>query len=142
MKKTKFILESTFDSVEISLNKMNGLLHYLPREDLEDIVISTNELVINSIKEMMNIKEEFNIEVEIFEDVDYIEIRVIDEGRGVDAYAIESSQLPDFSVEDGRGLFIVSALMDEFDVETLDDKKVYRIKKYLGGNGYAENEND
>lgn len=97
-------------------------------EDIEDIKVAISEACTNSIK--YSNEQVFYIIFKILENGITIEIE--DKGKG---YNRENIPQPDLNnpKENGLGLFIIEALMDEVTIESQENQGTkIRMTKYLG----------
>lgn len=97
-------------------------------DDIEDIKVAVSEACTNAIKHSQD--EIFHIIFNILENGINIEIR--DNGKGCD---VESVGKPDLEnpKENGLGIFIIQALMDEVYIESkCEEGTTIKMTKYLG----------
>ena len=97
-------------------------------DDIEDMKVAVSEACTNAIKHGND--DVFYITFNILTNGIIIEIE--DKGKG---YDIKSVQQPDLNnpKENGLGLFIIQALMDDVSVESKDGQgTIIKMTKYLG----------
>lgn len=97
-------------------------------DDIEDLKVAVSEACTNAIKHGND--DAFYITFNILTNGIIIEIE--DKGKG---YDIKSVQQPDLNnpKENGLGLFIIQALMDDVSVESKDGQgTIIKMTKYLG----------
>lgn len=97
-------------------------------DDIEDIKVAVSEACTNAIKHSDD--EKFNITFNILDN--RLDIEIKDNGSG---YDIDSVPTPDLEnpKENGLGLFIIQALMDDVSIESKDNKgTIIKMTKYLG----------
>lgn len=85
------------------------------RACLTDVALAVTEACANVIEHSSDMEDEYEISVAVHEDV--CEIRVIDTGRGFDHQSL-SDALADTSVERGRGISLMKALVDNVSFES------------------------
>lgn len=97
-------------------------------DDIEDIKVAISEACTNAIKHSTN--EIFYITFKILENGLYIEIE--DRGRGYDVNSLPKPDLEN-PKENGLGLFIIQALMDEVSIDSKENQgTIIKMTKYLG----------
>lgn len=97
-------------------------------DDIEDIKVAISEACTNAIKHSTN--EIFYITFKILENGLYIEIE--DKGRGYDVNSLPKPDLEN-PKENGLGLFIIQALMDEVSIDSKENQgTIIKMTKYLG----------
>lgn len=97
-------------------------------DEIEDIKVAISEACTNAIKHSED--DKFNIEFKILHNGLNIEIR--DNGKGYDNNLIITPDL-DKPKENGLGLFIIQALMDEVSINSKEGEgTVINMTKYLG----------
>lgn len=97
-------------------------------DDIEDLKVAVSEACTNAIKHSQDNK--FSIAFNILENGVNIEIK--DNGKGYNASSIRTPDLEN-PKENGLGLFIIQALMDDVIVESKDGEgTTIKMTKYLG----------
>jgi serine/threonine-protein kinase RsbW len=97
-------------------------------DEIEDIKVAISEACTNAIKHSED--DKFNIEFKILHNGLNIEIR--DNGKGYDNNLIITPDL-DKPKENGLGLFIIQALMDEVSINSKEGEgTIINMTKYLG----------
>lgn len=97
-------------------------------DDIEDMKVAVSEACTNAIKHSSD--DVFNITFSVLENGLTIEIQ--DNGKGYDT---ENTVQPDLEnpKENGLGLFIIQALMDDVSVESKENQgTIVKMTKYLG----------
>lgn len=99
-----------------------------PIDDIEDIKVAVSEACTNAIKHSND--DRFIIIFNILENGLNIEIQ--DNGQGYDASSVQKPDLEN-PKENGLGLFIIQALMDDVSVESKNQEgTIIKMTKYLG----------
>ena len=97
-------------------------------DDIEDIKVAVSEACTNAIKHSKD--DLFYIKFSLLENGITIEIK--DKGKGYDKEAIPKPDLNN-PKENGLGLFIIQALMDDVSIESIENKgTTIKMTKYLG----------
>jgi PAS domain S-box-containing protein len=110
------------------------------RSAAEDVVLATHEAMANAVRHG-GTQEPF--EVRLAFEGDHVVVRVADRGRGFDAAAFDPDREPDPWEEGGRGLSIMSRLMDGLEIETGEGTEVRMVRRDVfdgvpGVSGHAE----
>ena len=94
-----------------------------------DIELALTEACTNVLKHARSEQEQYEVEVEV--NFEFCVIRVIDTGGGFDSDAARSvEQIP--AAEGGRGIFLMSALVDRLHFESKPEKgTVVHLEKRL-----------
>jgi anti-sigma regulatory factor (Ser/Thr protein kinase) len=85
------------------------LAHTVPGDDLEDILLALDEAVANA---MRHSGTSAPIRVHVGRGPGAVQVIVHDAGRGFDVAAVERGWPPALDATSGRGLFLISRLMD------------------------------
>lgn len=97
-------------------------------DDIEDLKVAVSEACTNAIKHSND--DKFTIIFNILENGINIEIR--DNGQGYDASSISTPNLEE-PKENGMGLFIIQALMDDVSMQSQEGQgTTINMTKYLG----------
>nr|WP_164489091.1 MULTISPECIES: ATP-binding protein [unclassified Romboutsia] len=97
-------------------------------DDIEDIKVAVSEACTNAIKHSSD--DKFYISFNMLDNGLNIEIR--DNGKGCDVECLGKPDLKN-PKENGLGIFIIQALMDEVSIESEDNKgTTIKMTKYLG----------
>jgi serine/threonine-protein kinase RsbW len=112
-------------STAASLAKLRGF----PEDRIEDLKTAVAEACINAIEHGNKLNEKLSVGVILRADPDSLEVKVIDDGLGIDKKPVK----PDIDrkmhgEEDprGMGMFLIQALVDEAEwVSGLDGKSSY-----------------
>lgn len=149
-KRIDITLETVLESVDLAesiVMRVSGAAGF-DEDDCHKIGMSIREGVINAY----NYGNERNREKKIFFSVEFepekMVVRILDQGKG-----FELSQVPDPLAEEnllrtsGRGIFLMRAFMDEFDVKHGPEGGAYvimakRLPGYTGDNGASPGSRD
>jgi anti-sigma regulatory factor (Ser/Thr protein kinase) len=93
--------------------------------DAEDLLLMVSELCTNAVR--FSSGEPGGLSVHAWGEGDAIIVEVSDDGGGFDWQPVD--EVPDPDVDEGRGLFLVSTLTDQIDVERREDRTVVRAIK-------------
>jgi anti-sigma regulatory factor (Ser/Thr protein kinase)/ligand-binding sensor protein len=89
----------------------------LDPHQIDDVVIAVEEACTNAIRHSGSQEE---VEIAMAFDGPVLEVTVSDRGQGFDVSLFDPEGLPDLMAEGGRGLFLMSRLMDELDLFVKD----------------------
>jgi anti-sigma regulatory factor (Ser/Thr protein kinase)/ligand-binding sensor protein len=89
----------------------------LDPNQIDDVVLAIEEACTNAIRHSGSLED---VDIRLAFDGQVIEVMVRDHGQGFDASLFNPDELPDPMAEGGRGLFLISRLMDHLDIETED----------------------
>jgi serine/threonine-protein kinase RsbW len=130
------VLDSTLESVDVAEEAVLRRAEKLgfEDEDLHRIGMSVRECMVNAVVHGNRYNARKKVELSIAETPDRLTIVIADEGEGFDM-----SSLPDPLADDnllrhsGRGLLLMQAFMDEFQIRLRAPKGTeVKMVKYLG----------
>jgi len=106
----------------------------LPPERIEDLKLAVSEAVNNAIDHGNHREAAKLVEVTFVLDVDKLEVRIRDEGAGVGSVdfspRIVEEQNLDSGMHRGFGMYLISALVDEYDVSSSQHGTVMTLRLY------------
>jgi serine/threonine-protein kinase RsbW len=106
----------------------------LPPERVEDLKLAVSEAVNNAIDHGNHREAAKLVEVTFVLDVDKLEVRIRDEGAGVGSVdfspRIVEEQNLDSGMHRGFGMYLISALVDEYDVSSSQHGTVMTLRLY------------
>ena len=99
--------------------------HGLPDDAVDDVVLTVEEAMTNAV-----CHSEATTDLEVALDLagDELALRVRDHGKGFDITRFDPARQPDLLAPQGRGLYLMSALMDEFELRLDDGVEVRAVK--------------
>jgi len=106
----------------------------LPPERIEDLKLAVSEAVNNAIDHGNQREAAKLVEVIFVLDADKLEVRIRDEGAGVGAIdfsprIVEERNL-DSGMHRGFGMYLISALVDEYDVSSSQHGTIMTLRLY------------
>lgn len=129
------VLESTLESVDVAEQMVMKAAQELgfPEDDQYRIGMAIRESVVNAVVHGNCYNRNKKVRLGVMKDADRLTVTVADEGKGLDL-----STLPDpvaaenLLNQSGRGIFLIKAFMDEFEVKKLDPVGTqFKLVKYL-----------
>jgi len=134
---TKMGYEKVAMSTAASVAKLMGF----PEDRIEDLKTAVAEACINAIEHGNSMNEKLSVGVVLRADNDELEVKVLDDGRGIKAQPVK----PDIDRkmhgdEDprGMGMFLIQALVDEAEWVTGSDGKSSYVRLVIKLNKQAE----
>jgi serine/threonine-protein kinase RsbW len=102
------IIEKAVDDITASNN--------INQDCYANIMVSVMEAVNNAMIHGNKLNPRKDVEIEIFIDIDFLQVTVKDEGKGFDPTNVPDPTNPEnIQNVDGRGVFIMSKLSDEIE---------------------------
>ena len=92
-------------------------LHCLDEEAIDEVVLAVDEACTNALRHSGSEQE---LEISLGFEADDLVAEVRDHGRGFDVASFDPGRVPEPEANDGRGLYLISRLMDE--LELLSDR--------------------
>jgi serine/threonine-protein kinase RsbW len=133
---TKMGYEKVAMSTAASVAKLMGF----PEDRIEDLKTAVAEACINAIEHGNRLNEKLSVGVVLRADNDELEVKVLDDGRGIKAQPVK----PDIDRkmhgdEDprGMGMFLIQALVDEAEWVTGSDGKSSYVRLVIKLNKQA-----
>ena len=130
------VLESTLESVDVAEQIVMNAAQELgfPEDDQYRIGMAIRESVVNAVVHGNCYNRNKKVRLGVMKDADRLTVTIRDEGKGLDL-----STLPDpvaaenLLNQSGRGIFLMKAFMDEFEVKKLEPAGTeFKLVKYLG----------
>ncbi len=130
------LLDSTLDSVDSAENAVLEVAGEVGfgEEDLHKIGMSVRETMVNAVVHGNRYNSRKKVRLVVCRAPDHVTVMIGDEGEGFDM-----AQLPDPLANEnllrhsGRGLLLIQAFMDQFEVRRREPKGTeVRMVKYLG----------
>lgn len=108
----------------------------LIEDEIDDISIAVTEAVNNAIKHGNKEDSTKSIKIVFEVETDRIKIRIKDEGKGFQLEEVKDPRKNENLLkDDGRGILIMKALMDEVKVLSGSDGNVLQLVKNISRNG-------
>ena len=108
----------------------------LIEDEIDDISIAVTEAVNNAIKHGNKEDSTKSIKIVFEVETDRIKIRIKDEGKGFQLEEVKDPRKNENLLKDnGRGILIMKALMDEVKVLSGNEGNVLQLVKYISRNG-------
>ncbi len=108
----------------------------LIEDEIDDISIAVTEAVNNAIKHGNKEDSTKSIKIVFEVETDRIKIRIKDEGKGFQLEKVKDPRKNENLLkDDGRGILIMKALMDEVKVLSGSDGNVLQLVKNISRNG-------
>jgi serine/threonine-protein kinase RsbW len=106
----------------------------LPPERVEDLKLAVSEAVNNAIDHGNQREAAKLVEVIFVLDADKLEVRIRDEGEGVGSVDFSPRFVEEHNLESGMhrgfGMYLISALVDEYDVSSSQQGTVMTLRLY------------
>jgi serine/threonine-protein kinase RsbW len=106
----------------------------LTPERLEDLKLAVSEAVNNAIEHGNQLQAQRLVEVTFVLDPEKLEVRVRDEGEGVDAIDFSRRTVEEQNLEDGMhrgfGMYLISALVDQCEVTSSQTGTTLTLRLY------------
>jgi serine/threonine-protein kinase RsbW len=100
----------------------------VPESDAYDILVAVNEAVANAHTHLDELGGEGRIEIRCSQGQGSFEVEITDHGRGFDHRAV-SDRTPELMSSSGRGLFLMSELMDEVEIDPTPQGTTVRMAR-------------
>ena len=130
-----------YEKVAMSTASAVAKLMGFPEDRVEDLKTAVAEACINAIEHGNRLNEKLSVGVVLRADTDTLEVKVIDDGKGITAQPVK----PDIDrkmhgEEDprGMGMFLIQALVDEAEWVTGSDGKSSYVRLVIKLNKEAE----
>ena len=108
----------------------------LIEDEIDDISIAVTEAVNNAIKHGNKEDSTKSIKIVFEVETDRIKIRIKDEGKGFQLEEVKDPRKNENLLkDDGRGILIMKALMDEVEVLSGNEGNVIQLVKKISRNG-------
>lgn len=108
----------------------------LTEDEIDDISIAVTEAVNNAIKHGNKEDSTKSIKIVFEVETDRIKIRIKDEGKGFQLEEVKDPRKNENLLkDDGRGILIMKALMDEVEVLSGSEGNVLQLVKKISRNG-------
>ncbi len=108
----------------------------LIEDEIDDISIAVTEAVNNAIKHGNKEDSTKSIKIVFEVETDRIKIRIKDEGKGFQLEEVKDPRKNENLLkDDGRGILIMKALMDEVEVLSGNEGNVLQLVKKISRNG-------
>lgn len=108
----------------------------LIEDEIDDISIAVTEAVNNAIKHGNKEDSTKSIKIVFEVETDRIKIRIKDEGKGFQLEEVKDPRkIENLLKDDGRGILIMKALMDEVKVLSGNEGNVLQLVKNISRNG-------
>lgn len=134
-----FRLPARNESLSYIIEVSTGILKAcgIDSNELSKIILAIEEAVINSIKYAYGPEEEGDLELDFEVRKEKFSVVIKDFGKGIDPKRLKIYDVNDIDSivsANGRGFFLMQAMMDEFMVDSIPGKGTeVHISKHLGG---------
>ena len=133
---TKMGYEKVAMSTAASVAKLMGF----PEDRIEDLKTAVAEACINAIEHGNRLNEKLSVGVVLRADSDELEVKVLDDGRGISAKPVKPDMDRKMHGDEdprGMGMFLIQALVDEAEWVTGSDGKSSYVRLVIKLNKQA-----
>lgn len=114
----------------------------LPHERIEDLKLAVSEAVNNAIDHGNQREAAKLVEVTFVLDADKLEVCIRDEGAGGEQLDFSRRIVEEQNLESGMhrgfGMYLISALVDEYDVSTSQQGTIMTLRLYRKGSSHEQ----
>jgi serine/threonine-protein kinase RsbW len=114
----------------------------LPRERIEDLKLAVSEAVNNAIDHGNRRESAKLVEVIFALDAEKLEVQIRDEGSGVERIDFSRKVVEDENLDKGMhrgfGMYLISALVDNYEVTSSRSGTVMTLRLYRKGNSHEQ----
>jgi anti-sigma regulatory factor (Ser/Thr protein kinase) len=117
--------------LEENIKKFFNLLNFDTKKEeflIFKINLALTEAIVNAIKHSEDVKEDNKIRISMKYDGKNIIVNVHSRGKPFNVHSIKR---PDPLSISGRGLYVISRLMDELDLQNIDGENILIMKKNI-----------
>jgi serine/threonine-protein kinase RsbW len=129
------VLESTLDSVDIAEQIVTDAARELgfAEEDQYRIGMAIRESVVNAVVHGNCYNRNKKVRLGVSKEADRLTVTVTDEGKGLELLSVPDPVATENLLnQSGRGIFLIKAFMDEFEVRKLEPAGTeFKLVKYL-----------
>lgn len=120
--------------VRASAAELGGALGLQP-ERIEDLKLAVSEAVNNAIDHGNRHQQQKLVEVTFLLDSEKLEVRIRDEGEGVERVDFSRRVVEEQNLESGMhrgfGMYLIAALVDDYEVSSSQDGTTMTLRLYL-----------
>lgn len=96
-----------------------------------DILLATDEAAANAVAHGQSPGGNGTVRLRCSTDGACVVVAISDEGRGFDPSSVRMRQLPNWTAQGGRGLFLVGELMDEVRIAASSEGTLIEMKRHV-----------
>lgn len=133
LERCDFTLPSTLDSVAVIERATEAIARHAGFDDdtATNVAMVTHEAAVNAVKHGNQFAKEKTITVHLSRTAKAIEIRIADQGEGLDPASLPDPLDPaNLLRSSGRGIFLMRAMMDEVNFRQLEQGTEVTLIKY------------
>jgi serine/threonine-protein kinase RsbW len=128
-------LGSSLDSVDVAEELVANVARIVGfgEDDLEKLSMAVRESMVNAVVHGNRYSSHKKVHLSVLKAVDHLTVKIADEGAGFDLSALPNPLAEENLLRhSGRGIFLIQAFVDEFQVRRLDPAGTeVQLTKYL-----------